>query len=127
VISVSPDVGKNRLLLTLQGRPDVAELVRAEPDLVATLARLQPPFDVLSDVRELESLDDLPPDELTRLVGLIIARGVRRTVRVVGRAAGGAVHMERVARPLGLQARLAFSLEEAEQVLAAPSTRAPRR
>lgn len=82
------------------------------------IKRLRSPFDVLSDVRALDSLDDIPMAEARRLGRLLGDAKVRRVVRVVGKSSAAAIQMERVARELGHSAHLAFSREEAEALLA---------
>jgi hypothetical protein len=86
-------------------------------DLRATLERLRPPVDVLSDIRELEQLSDGLVEHF-RLAGEELGRfGVRRVVRVVGKSAQAAVHMQRLSKHIKKHgAHLAFSLAEAEQV-----------
>ena len=56
-------------------------------------------------------------EDFRRQVGILREFGVRKIVRVVGKSAQAAVHMERLSRQLGNHtAHLAFSLDEAEQV-----------
>lgn len=115
MIRIEVDIARNRLVLTLKGRPSAVHLEEARAQLTQSLARLKPPFDLLSDVRELESLEAV---DLSATATLLISTGIRRTVRIVGKSATGALHMERVARLHNHHANLAFSLEEAEQVFA---------
>lgn len=91
--------------------------VDAMKELHDSLARLRPPVDVLSDIRELEGLNDALLDHF-RQAGEVLGRfGVRKVVRVVGKSARAAVHMQRLSRQLkNHNAHLAFSLQEAEQV-----------
>ena len=117
MVTVTPDVGKNRLVLEFRGRPGVEHLPAIESQLRISISRLKAPFDVLSDVRALEGFE-VPLDEMQRLAMIIAAERPRRVVRVVGKSAAGAVHMERLARLIKHSAHLAFSLEEAEQVFA---------
>lgn len=117
MVTVTPDVGKNRLVLEFRGRPGVQHMPAAEEQLKAAIARLKPSFDVLSDIRHFEGFD-APLDECSRLAQLIAAAKPRRVVRVVGKSTTGAVQMERLSRLLNHSAHLAFSLEEAEQVFA---------
>lgn len=117
VVSISPDVGRNRLVIELVGLVGLEHLAAAEPQLREAVKRLAVPFDVLSDVRRLEGFEATALTHLQRLGELLQKHHVRRAVRVVGKSASGAVHMERVARQLGRDARLAFSLEEADAVL----------
>lgn len=118
MISVHFDVGKNRLVMVLKGRPTEDHLDAARADLLEALRRLQPPFDVLSDVVELESLENIPAGSVAQAMSQIFTKGVRRMVRVVGKSATAALHAERIARQANYHAHLAFSLEEAEQVFA---------
>jgi hypothetical protein len=116
VISVAADVARNRIILTLKGQPLPVHLAQAKKSLPDIISRVKPPFDLLSDVRELESLELLESPQVCEVVATILRQGVRRTVRIVGRSATGALHMERIARQIDHHAHLAFSVEEAEQV-----------
>ena len=117
MVRISPDVGRNRILIQLSGAPDSAELTVIEAELRAALSRLRPPVDVLSDIRELETMEALVGEDFRRIGGILQSFGVRKVVRVVGRSAHAAVQMERLSRHLkGHTAHLAFSLDEAEQV-----------
>lgn len=118
MVSITPDVGRNFLLIELSGRPTAAEVTPAIVQLREAIPRLRTPFDVISDVRGLESLDELPVAEARRFGELLSKARVRRVVRVVGRSSTAAIQMERIARELGHSAHLAFSREEAEGLLA---------
>ncbi|MFT3706681.1 MAG: hypothetical protein QM817_03345 [Archangium sp.] len=94
-----------------------ADFASADEQLTQSLARLRAPVDVLSDIRELEGLDDAVADGFRTLGAKLAAFGVRKVVRVVGKSAKAAVHMERLSRNLkNHAAHLAFSMEEAEAV-----------
>lgn len=116
MVRISPDVGRNRLVIELSGVLGLDHLVAAEVQLREALARLHPPFDVLSDVRALEGIAEDAMESARQLGAAIRSVGARKVVRVVGKSASGAVHMERLARRIKHQAHLAFSLEEAEAV-----------
>ena len=117
MVRISPDVGRNRIVITLSGAPSSAEVTVVEQELRAALGRLRSPVDVLSDIRELETMEGLVGDDFRRLGGVLHGFGVRKVVRVVGKSAQAAVQMERMSRQLkGHTAHLAFSFEEAEQV-----------
>ena len=118
MVRISPDVGRNRVLIQLSGAPTPAEAVAGERELREALTRLRAPVDVLSDIRELETMESLQLEDFRRIGDVLRAFGVRKTVRVVGKSAQAAVHMERLSRRLkGHTAHLAFSMDEAEQVL----------
>jgi hypothetical protein len=117
VVRISPDVGRNRIVIKLSGAPTSVETAVCDRELREALSRLRPPVDVLSDIRELETLEALLRDEFLHLGGILHEFGVRKVVRVVGKSAVAAVQMERISRKLkGHTAHLAFSMDEAEQV-----------
>lgn len=117
MVRISPDVGRNRVLIQLAGSPTPEMCASAMKDLHDSLSRLRAPVDVLSDIRELEGLSDSLVEHF-RAAGKVLGRfGVRKVVRVVGKSAQAAVHMQRLSRQLAdHNAHLAFSMHEAEQV-----------
>lgn len=118
MIRIFSDVGKNRIVLELAGSPTGEDIAHASKELALALPRLRPPIDVMSDVSQLDSLDGVTQAEFERLGLMLQAVGVRRVVRVVGRSKEGALHMQRMTRMFRHSAHLAFSREEAENVLA---------
>ena len=117
MVRISPDVGRNRILIQWSGAPSSAEAVAAERELREALGRLRPPVDVLSDIRELDTMETFLAEDFRRLTAALVSFGVKKIVRVVGKKALAAVHMERLSRHVpGHTAHLAFSLDEAEQV-----------
>lgn len=117
MVRISPDVGRNRVIIQLCGAPSSTHAAVTEVALRDALSRLRSPVDVLSDIRELVTLDALLGEDFKRLGGILRDFGVRKVVRVVGRSAQAAVLMERISRQLnGHTAHLAFSMDEAEQV-----------
>ncbi len=117
MVRISPDVGRNRILIELAGKPTPDMHAHAERDLRDALSRLRAPVDVLSDIRELQCMDEGLVESFRKIGEQLGAFGVRRVVRVVGKSAQAAVHMERLSRQLKHHgAHLAFSMQEAEQV-----------
>ena len=117
VVRISPDVGRNRVIIQLSGAPSSLDAAVTERALRDALSRLRPPVDVLSDIRELETMEALLGEDFKRMGGILHSFGVRKVVRVVGRSVHAAVQMERIARQLNRHtAHLAFSMDEAEQV-----------
>ena len=118
MVRITPDVGKNRVIIQFAGSPSSSFAPQALRELGAALERLRPPIDVLSDIRELRSLDQLDAEDFRAISDTLRAFGVKRVVRVVGRSAQAAVQMQRLSRQLrGPTAHLAFSLDEAELLL----------
>lgn len=118
VIRVISDVGKNRIVFELSGRPTTQQVLAATHELRLALPRLRSPIDIITDVSQLESLEDVDPTSMTDSGALIQSVGVRRAVRVVGRSKDGALQFQRATKHFNHSAHLAFSREEAEQVLA---------
>jgi hypothetical protein len=117
VVRISPDVGRNRVVIQLAGSPSAEMVAEAERELHEALSRLRSPVDVLSDIRELNAMNETLVEGFKQIGGILGKFGVRRVVRVVGKSAQAAVHMERLSRQLkNHAAHLAFSMEEAEQV-----------
>lgn len=117
MVRISPDVGKNRLIIQLFGSPTPAHLATADRDLRDALSRLRPPVDVLSDIRELETLELVLGEDFSKLGQLLYGFGIRKVVRVVGKSVQAAVQLQRLSKQLkGTTAHLAFSMAEAEQV-----------
>jgi hypothetical protein len=117
VVRISADVGRNRIIIQLTGLPTGQMVADAERELHESLSRLRAPIDVLSDIRELQALNEHHVEGFQKF-GIVLAKfGVRRVVRVVGKSAQAAVHMEKLSRQLkNHAAHLAFSMEEAERV-----------
>lgn len=117
MVRISPDVGRNRVIIQLAGAPTAVDAVTCHRELREALTRLRSPVDVLCDIRELETMESVEPEKFLEVGETLRAFGVRKVVRVVGRRAQAAVHMQRLARQLeNHTAHLAFSMEEAEQV-----------
>lgn len=117
MVRISPDVGRNRVIIQLCGSPTSAHWATCERELEDALSRLRPPIDVLSDIRELETIEALTAEHFRRLGVSLHGFGVRKVVRVVGKSTVAAVQMERISRQLNDHtAHLAFSMDEAEQV-----------
>lgn len=119
MVIIEPDVAKNVLILEMIGTPSADDLPAAERAMASAIARLRPPFGVLSDVRRLESLEAVPLDGFARLAGLLRDAKVSRVVRVVGKSQAAAVQLERLSRAMRHSAHLAFSREEAWALLGA--------
>lgn len=117
MVIIQPDVAKNVLVIEFSGAPTADELPAAERDMVSAIARLRPPFGVLSDVRQLESLEAVPLEGFTRLANMLRDAKVSRVVRVVGKSHSAAIQLERFSRAMKHSAHLAFSREEAWTLL----------
>ncbi|MFZ5444749.1 MAG: hypothetical protein ACOZQL_32450 [Myxococcota bacterium] len=116
MLRIFPDVGRNRLIIQLAGRPSLEMCTEGMAHLNESLERLRAPIDVLIDVVEFEGLDDAAL-ECARLAEEALLRfGVRKSVRLFGRSTQAAVvQMHQSSRPATNEvSHLAFSIREAE-------------
>ena len=104
-------------MLTYRGQVLAGETEDAERQLRALLPGMAPAFDLISDVSAAEPLDAEAEAGVGQLARLLVPAGLRTAVRVVGRSARTALQFERISRAAGYEARLAFSLSEAERLL----------
>jgi hypothetical protein len=114
---VQAHVGKNRLYVVFGGEMSVEEFRAATAEIAQAVVRLKAPFDMVADISELKPLPEGTEPVIRETAELLRAKGIRRVVRVVGRAAHAAVQFERATRMQGYAANLAFTKDEAEQVL----------
>ena len=105
------------MVLTYRGQVLAKETEEAEDTLRTLLPRMGPAFDLISDVSAADPLDPEAEAGVGRLAKLLVPAGLRTPVRVVGRSARTALQFERISRAAGYEARLAFSVSEAERLL----------
>jgi hypothetical protein len=115
--SVQAHVGRNRLYVTFAGEMTEAEFGAALEEISSALGRLQTGFDLLADITALKPLPEGVLPGIRQTAALMRDKGLRRAVRIVGKATAAAVQFERATRIEGYGAYLAFSREEAERVL----------
>lgn len=117
MFEVKASVGKNRIVIRMAGTVSADDCRAMAAQLISELERLRPGIDLINDVRELAGVPDFPPDAVQASAVALKEKGVRRVVRVVGRQAAVVVAMEKTSRMFGFSAALAYSMEEAENVL----------
>lgn len=106
----------NRLHVTLRGFLDVPQAEAMLLDLERVLRRMQPGFDVISDVSRLGGVTSAALPLLRRAATALVEAGMRQMVRVVGSAPGAAVSAGRAAEGV-YQARVVTSAAEARRLL----------
>lgn len=109
--------GKNRLYFTLSGKVNPEELDAALTILKEEVAKLRPRFDTVSNISGLDALDDGAMERIDQINRFLVKMRRGRLIRVVGRSAQAALQFERMSRPHGYSAELAFSLAEADRIL----------
>lgn len=117
IIEVQANVGKNRLFIRIEGRVDDAQVRSFADVVIKEMDRLRPGFDVVSDLTRAEPLGPEGSAQLRRVLEVQRERKVGRAVRIVGRSAQAALQFARDSKDLQHEPYLAFSREEAEQLL----------
>lgn len=107
-------------MLVFRGQVLEEELEHAERELRQELPRMTPAFDIISDVSAAETLTPAAMERIRRMAELIVPAGLRTHIRVVGRSSQAALQFQRIARTVGYESRLAYSLAEAEGLLDGP-------
>ena len=104
-------------MMVFKGQVTEEDIVQVEEELSEELPRISPVFDMIYDVSAAEKLSPVAIERIRRMGELIVASGLRTHVRVVGRSGQAAVQFQRIARTVGYDSRLAYSVKEAEELL----------
>jgi anti-anti-sigma regulatory factor len=81
---IKVSIPQNRLCITIIGTLSVEEAKKARQTIESSIAQLQPGFDVINDISKLIRADDIAGSVLKEIMILLIQKGVKRVVRVVG-------------------------------------------
>ena len=127
-LQADADLARNRLLITIAGAIDKAELDRLYTDVRFCVADLQPGFDVITDLSQatLGHLSALPT--FRKIMAYLAGNGVRDVVRVMN--PDKLIHRQILnhgARVPGYKAMYATSRAEAEAMLGQSAKRAALR
>jgi hypothetical protein len=111
------DTRKNRLYIILRGRLSSAAIREASQRIMEDVQRLQPGFDVITDLTEAQSTTPEGLEVLKQAQGFAASHGMRRAVRVVPEAFAALLQMWRSSRELGYPAEIALSMADAHRLL----------
>ena len=114
------DIDQNRLYVTLKGRIASEESKQAASRVIADLKKLEPGFDVVTDISEFEPATQKEVDILIQVHKVLIESGVNRIARVVGReikATVGKIQFERASKLTKVVAENFDSVEDADRYL----------
>ncbi|HSQ41914.1 MAG TPA: hypothetical protein VLM37_06520 [Fibrobacteraceae bacterium] len=89
MFKVSSDIAKNRLLIVLSGSMDLEETEEVLMLIQMEIARLHPPFDVITDIRHLRQEKQPLSHHIVEGMDLLFQNGAGRLVRVVGASREG--------------------------------------
>jgi anti-anti-sigma regulatory factor len=116
VFSVRSDPDRNRLYLTMAGHLDGAERQVVTKALMAEAAKLQPGFDIVSDISALHATDEAGFKDLLRAKAALKLKGSGRVVRVV-KIPLSRIQITRVSEAAGYDSDCVDSVEEADRLL----------
>ena len=91
MIKVTANTAHNRLNITMIGTLSVEEAQKSKLTIEATIATLQPGFDVINDISRFIRGDDAAGNVLKEIIILLIQNRVNRVVRVVGTSKSGLI------------------------------------
>lgn len=121
--SVETDEAKNRLYLNLSGSMDIEEGRQANEATKAGIERLEPGFDVITDIRNFEPGSPEAVELLEEGKAAIAEGGCSAAVRVMPESATASMHFERVGEDEeSYPVAEADSVEQAEELLDKRST-----
>jgi hypothetical protein len=114
------DSDRNRLYITLKGRVTAEESKQAARQIMADIKALKAGFDVITDISDLTPATRNEAETLVEVHKALIAHGVNRIARVVGKelkATVGKIQFERTSRQTNITAESFDTLEDAERYL----------
>jgi hypothetical protein len=118
---IKVDETKNRLYISINGTLPMEEAQKAKRKIEFSITQLKPGFDVINDISKLIRADDIAGSVLKEIMILLIQKGVRRVIRVVGTSKIGLIQFANNSLQIE-QYKLSYvpSLEEAEKLLNEP-------
>lgn len=114
------DIDQNRLYVTLKGRIASKESKQAASQVIADLKKLNPGFDVVTDISEFEPATKKEVDMLIKVHKVLIESGVDRIARVIGseiKATVGKIQFERASKLTKVVAENFDSVADADRYL----------
>ncbi len=121
--TVKIDTQKNRLCITLSGVLSLQEAIKVQSEIISSLDRLQPHFDVINDLSKYIHGDESAGTILQSVTRLFIDKKVKRVVRVVGPSKTGLMQFAKYSQleePINI--KYLPTIEEAEEFLSDPAT-----
>jgi hypothetical protein len=116
--SVDVDEAKNRLYINLEGSMDIEEGRKSNQATMDAIERLDPGFDVITDIRNFEPGSPEAVELLEEGKAAIAEGGCSAAVRVMPESATASMHFERVGEDAeSYPVAEAESVEQAEELL----------
>ncbi|MBF0288481.1 MAG: hypothetical protein HQM14_11745 [SAR324 cluster bacterium] len=115
------DSSKNRLYVIYMKTMTTEQVRWLTKEIKVVLKRLNPGFDMVVNLQEVEFFEKEAIDELTPIMKLIKANGLRAAVRVIHQQSMSderrAILFDQKSNQAGYLSKVAYSLEEADQIL----------
>lgn len=116
MFTVTSNLERNRLYLTLAGHIEMVERREATKALLAEVAKLTPGFDVVTDISALHATNEDGLKDLLRAKATLKLKGIGHTIRVV-KIPLSRIQFERVSSNAGYESEYVNSVEEADRRL----------
>jgi hypothetical protein len=117
VFKIVADIKKNRLYCTLGGFFGTKEMKECSDKTIEECKKLKPGFDVISDISDFKAVGQNALDEVKRAQAFFKQHGVRRAIRVEGKAKLTSIQFTRVGKEVEFTPQTVATLAEAEKIL----------
>jgi hypothetical protein len=119
---VKVDASKNRIYITISGILSLDEAQKAKKVIESVTGTMKPGFDVVNDISKLIRADEQAGIVLKEIIVILIQKGVKRVVRVVGTAQIGMLQFANNTLQID-QYKISYVplLEDAENLLKDPA------
>ena len=114
---VRADLEKNRLYVKLVGFFDYDEMKASTDKSIEEARKLKPGFDVINDISEFKPASQNILHEIERAQAYLKKAGIRRGIRVQGKAKLTNIQFSRIGKAVDYIAEAVETLEEAEKLL----------
>ena len=115
--NIKADIEKNRLYCTLSGFFENKDMKECSDKTIEECKKLKPGFDVITDISEFKAVGQDTVDEVKRAQAFFKEHGVRRGIRVAGKATLTAIQFNRVGKTVDYTTDTVETLAEAERIL----------
>ena len=117
MFTVTADVAKNRLYVTLVGFFDYKQMKECTNLTIVELGKLKPGFDVITDISQFKPLGQDTLVEVERAQAQFKKSGIRYGLRVEGRAKLTSAQFSRIGKNVDYIPDTVETIEEAEKLL----------
>ena len=117
MFTIKADIQKNRLYVKLVGFFDYKEMKACTDKTIEEASKLKPGYDVINDISEFKPAGQDTLKEVERAQSYLKKTGVRRGIRVEGKAKLTNIQFNRIGKTVDYLAETVETMEEAEKLL----------